>query len=118
MVSGIQEHEIYDQLGDLRLEAFALKEEILRLKKENLKLKDQIASKEKAVFKNDCYYFDDDGPYCPRCFDTKGMKVRMLESDNNMGTKFNRCPECNTQTVKENYQIETFEESYIPTGYL
>lgn len=106
LANGIEDHVIYDQLGDLRLEAYDLKTQVLELKEENRVLKEQIADAGKRTLDKECYYFNGDGPFCTCCYDSDGKKIRMHESDNNMGTKFNKCPKCGLKIKKEQYPFE------------
>lgn len=106
LANGIEDHVVYDQLGDLRLEAFSLKEEILKLKEENLTLKQKLSNEEEKEYKNECYYFKGEGPFCSHCFDTKGLKIRTHPVDNQMGTVSNDCPECKTWVIDHTYPFE------------
>lgn len=85
--------DLSNELADIKLEAAALKEQILTLEQENAVLsKTTSPSDEKPIgTKWGCYEFqDDDGLYCPACWDTKRQKCRTTR----VTSKFRLCPAC------------------------
>jgi len=106
MASGIEDHVVYNQLGDLRIEAYELKVQLLELKEENAMLKQRLTEAGQKEIKKNCYYFNDDGPYCTRCYDDEGKRILMHPFDNNSGMVFNRCPKCENLTEDHEYPYE------------
>lgn len=104
LINAAGNHELYERFGKLEKEIYNQNKELLELQKENDKLKQQLEEKNRPEYRNECYYFKDDGPYCPRCFDVENKKVHMLEEDNHLGTRFYVCPNCHTKVVKETYE--------------
>lgn len=100
--------ELIRTLLDVQKEALDLQEDNRRLKEENGRLMDVIEDVQKLVFRDDCYYFDDDGPYCSRCYDVEKKKVRMVKRDTGMGSIYNKCPNCNNEVLKETYDISCY----------
>lgn len=81
--------EIANNLKNVELKSaiLDLKEEILALREENMALKQQLAKKKEYNMQfsheDNCYWniLKDnakDGPYCPVCWDTKKLPVRLL----------------------------------------
>jgi hypothetical protein len=70
--------DLLSDLADLKLEAVGLKETIAKLEAENSLLKrTKPADDEKPIGRQwGCYKFkDDDGLYCPGCWDSKRLKA-------------------------------------------
>jgi hypothetical protein len=65
--------ELLGGLNEARARELDLLEEIRRLKEQVLKLEDAGT----FVFQGGLYYRGDEGPFCPRCFDTREKRVRM-----------------------------------------
>jgi len=69
--------DLCNQLADLKIEAASQKEQLAKLLEENALLKKTVQpTDEKPIGrKSGCYQFkDDDGLYCPGCWDSKRMK--------------------------------------------
>lgn len=81
----------------LQQEMLKIQEENTELIEENKKLKNVIEDIKKVEFKNNSYYFENEGPYCTKCYDDEKKKIRMLEEDNNMGVIYLVCPKCKTR---------------------
>ncbi len=84
--------------ADLRNAILDLKEEIVALREENIALKQQLAERKEYNMQfsheDNCYWNilkdkTKDGPYCPVCWDTKKLPVRLLGK---MG--YYRCHNC------------------------
>lgn len=81
-----------------------LREEYLRLREENLELRTKLheveeanAIKSQMVFEEPFYFKSEgeskDGPFCQRCYDAKGITMRLIKVDDNpFGS--HRCPDC------------------------
>lgn len=92
--------DLYKRILDLQAEALEMLEQNSELKNQINELKAKLSTKEKLIFKNSKYYFDETGPshkgpFCTKCWDTEGKLVNL--QDNYSG--YYRCPNCN-MTVK------------------
>lgn len=105
-VSDAGNHELYQKLQDITREAYELSLENMQLKEEVRTLREKQNNDDIKVYKEGAYYFAEDGPYCTNCYDDLGKKIRMHESDNNMGTIYNVCPKCKTEAKKEEYPYD------------
>ncbi|RUO22608.1 hypothetical protein CWE08_05390 [Aliidiomarina iranensis] len=86
--------DLSSELADLKLEAASHKEHIAALQEENTLLKrTSLPTDEKPIGRKwGCYQFkDDDGLYCPGCWDSKRKKSSTTRVD----TQFRHCPVCN-----------------------
>ena len=81
----------------LQQETLELQEKCSKLGKENKELKAIIDEVKSIKFKNNCYYFDEDGPYCTKCYDDEKKRMHMIEKDNNKGSIYYVCPKCKTE---------------------
>lgn len=84
-------------LADAKLEAAAMKEELIKLKEENALLKKiKPADDEEPIdTKWGCYQFKGkEGLYCTGCWDNKRKQILM----NNSIRGFRVCPVCNAKT--------------------
>ncbi|WP_418482687.1 hypothetical protein [Frisingicoccus sp.] len=88
---------------ELQQKMLELQEENINLNEEKRKLESIISEIKTIEFKDDCYYFDGDGPYCSRCYDAEKKKIRMLKFDTQLGSIYNRCPNCKNEVLKETY---------------
>ena len=85
--------DLSSELADVKVEAATLKLKLATLQEENALLKKTApAGDEKPIgTKWGCYQFtDDDGLYCPGCWDSKRMKIRTSRATSN----FRLCPVC------------------------
>jgi len=85
--------DLSSELADLKLEAASLKQRLAEIEEENrvLKQTSPAAEGEPTGRKWGCYQFrDDDGLYCPACWDSKRRK----SSTSRASTKFRYCPVC------------------------
>ena len=100
----IQNAEFKNLLADLNLELADTKLKLANIIDENAKLKQELTEAKHSkgqvphslVFKNGLYFTEeDDGPYCPGCYDSKGQQIRITKQK----PPFNRfgdyqCPTC------------------------
>lgn len=100
--------ELVKTILNLQEEMFKLLEKIKCLNEENEKLNEVINEIKTIEFKDDCYYFNGTGPYCSRCYDAEKKKIRMTKRDTQMGTIYNKCPNCRNEVLKERYEIPTY----------
>lgn len=84
---------------------------IKHLEEENKKLKEALEIKEKLIFENDAYWINKnrgkDGPFCTRCYDVEGRKVRLQQWYN---PAYYECPECHNR-VKARPGLDSSEFS-------
>ncbi|MBG1270797.1 hypothetical protein [Nostoc sp. WHI] len=72
-----------------------LKEKINALEKEVEKLKNP---KSKPIIKDGLYYIEDDGPFCPGCYDNNNKLIRVSEAPDAMKVLGRyRCQVCKAQ---------------------
>lgn len=98
--------ELREQLLFAKESLLNAKEEISDLKEENRKLLQELEKSKQTAstemeFRKAAYYVKgskDDGPYCPRCFDSDNKKVRLSK----LGPLLN-CPQCKNQIMPENF---------------
>ncbi|RKF30573.1 hypothetical protein [Paraburkholderia fungorum] len=86
--------DLSNELADLKLEAAILKERIVSLQEENALLSKTSESPHTKPTgrKWGCYQFaEDDGLYCPACWDSKRKK----SSTTRVNSRFRHCPVCN-----------------------
>ena len=82
----IQSADIKMLIADLSEQLAEAKISIAELLEKNLKLEEEIKSlkekkKEELVFKNGAYYsVNDDGPFCPGCYDKQKSKSRLIRN--------------------------------------
>ena len=105
LVSGIENHEIYDKLGDLQISAYELKTQILELKEENRLLKEQLSDKAIKKTVKETYFFGEEGPYCTCCYDNDNKKILLHKDDNYIGYIYYECPECKTRVLESTYDF-------------
>lgn len=91
------DYELYQELQDISVKAYDLTMENIELKNKISELQKIIDEEKEKIFKNQAYYFGDEGPYCTKCYDDEYKKIRMLEYDTKLGTIYNRCPKCQNQ---------------------
>jgi len=83
--------ELYEKISELLKENEVLKEKASALE-EKLKLKKSM------IFENRAYWIKDeernveDGPFCPTCWDSEKLQMRIIESTLDPGLK--RCSKC------------------------
>lgn len=83
--------ELYEKISELLKENEVLKEKVSALE-EKLKLKKSM------IFENRAYWIKDeegnveDGPFCPNCWDSEKLQMRIIESTLDPGLK--RCSKC------------------------
>lgn len=99
--------ELVKTILELQQEVLDMQEKNRELNEENRKLKGLIDELKIVEFKDDCYYFDGDGPYCSRCYDAEKKKIRMLKRDTGIGTIYDRCPNCGNEVLKATYDAPT-----------
>ncbi|QOV18925.1 hypothetical protein INP51_13960 [Blautia liquoris] len=92
--------ELANDLWNLETEMKNLVVENQKLQDENKKLHEVIDNVKVKEFRDNCYYFDGEGPFCSTCYDVRRIKVRMVERNNNAGSIYNRCPECKNEVFK------------------
>ncbi|UYK76878.1 hypothetical protein NG825_00240 [Xanthomonas sacchari] len=74
--------EFSNVLADLSMELAEVKIQLTGLREENEKLRRQIAHKEslELVFKDFAYFSkDNDGPFCPGCYDSSSKIIRLTK---------------------------------------
>jgi len=73
--------EAQEKILELREAALELQEENLALREELTKIKERLARSEALTFDGSVYWLVSDdkkeGPFCPKCHDTKDQMVRM-----------------------------------------
>ncbi len=73
--------EAQEKIIELREAALELQEENLNLKEELGELKRKLKEQETLSFDGDVYWQKGEehkeGPFCPKCYDTKAQKVRL-----------------------------------------
>jgi hypothetical protein len=78
--------EAQEKILELREAALELQEENLALKEELNQLKEELAKSDALSFENGVYWLSNngekEGPFCPKCHDTKGQLVRMHKDGN------------------------------------
>lgn len=98
------DHELYQKLQDISVKAYELQMENIELKNRIAKMEEKEKQDEIKVFKDKAYYFGNDGPYCTKCYDDEGKKIRMHERDNNYGVIYIECPKCNFSSKLREYE--------------
>lgn len=88
------DHELYQKLQDISVQAYELQMENIELKEKIRAFEEKEKDDTTKEFKNQTYYFSEEGPYCTKCYDDESKKIRMLEEDNNMGSIYYVCPKC------------------------
>ena len=86
--------DLSNELADVKLEVAGLKEKIADYQEEIRLLKATAPEKDEKPIgtKWGCYQFEnDDGLYCPGCWDSKRKKIRTSR----VNSKFRLCPVCN-----------------------
>lgn len=90
--------DLSDALGDARLEAADLKQQLSQLMDENLELRKRLDTKEQAepTYDGDLYAFPgDDGRYCPVCWNTRQLKMKVNKLEGPWASFGNYdCPSC------------------------
>lgn len=95
--------ELVKTILDLQQEMLELQDKNREMNEENKRLQEILNEIKKVEFKGNCYYFDEEGPYCTKCYDDEKKKMRMLEEDNNLGVVYYVCPKCKTRVfAREN----------------
>ena len=85
--------------------------ETIELFQENIELKgiisdleEKLTIKESLTFKNNSYWIikdgKEEGPFCPNCWDTKTLTVRLLPMPN---PPYIKCPNCNILLQGDKY---------------
>jgi len=83
--------ELYEKISKLLKENEALKEEVSKLE-EKLKLKKSM------IFENRAYWIKDengnikDGPFCPTCWDSEELRMRLIEGT--FDPVYKKCRKC------------------------
>ena len=77
--------EAQEQIMELREATIELQEENIELKEQIRNLQEQLKTKQKLNFNRGVYWVQDennqDGPFCPQCYDTTTLLVRLQDSD-------------------------------------
>ena len=96
--------ELYQNLQDISLKAYDLQMENIELKEKIAQMEEKERQDAVRTFKDRAYYFNDDGPYCTKCYDDEGKKIRMHERDNGTGIVYIECPKCKFSSVLRKYE--------------
>jgi len=90
------------QIIELQSDIMKLITENAKLKEENSELRTKLAFQEELVFHDDAYWTKSgEGPYCPGCWDTKRLAVRM-HGGATKGTF--GCPACDATAWTEEFR--------------
>ena len=97
--------EQVSQLLDVQKEALELLEQNGKLRKQVSELEDQIKIKGEVKIEGGVYYRypeegEREGPYCTRCYDVKGLLVRLVSYPTDLGGGSLQSPECRTYAPK------------------
>ncbi len=91
--------EFANALADLTMELSELKLKVSALLEENDRLKRELQKKQSKnlQFKDFAYYdAQNDGPYCPGCYDSNGKAVRLSATPKDFSDLASHiCPVCN-----------------------
>ena len=91
-------YKIFNEVGKLNeyKQILELQEENKRFKKENKELQKKLEFQDDLEYRNNVYWkkSNEDGPYCPRCWDGDKKSMRMTTK---VGGNFAICPECKTK---------------------
>lgn len=87
----LQVAELISALADAKIQAAESTELIAELEK-------QVKAKSQMKFNGSVYYRvtdegDEEGPWCPTCFDARSMEIR-LQKDTSASSRNWRCSEC------------------------
>jgi len=104
-IKKIDDVEMHKRILDVQAEILIMQEENKKLSEENSSLKEEVSQlKEKLKIthsiklENSLYWVPDSkgdksGPYCPNCWSTRQVLVRMTK-DSVRNRSYNKCPEC------------------------
>jgi len=89
----LQVAELIGALADARIQAAESSELITSLR-------EQLKSKDEMKFDGEVYYKvkedkEQDGPFCPTCFDEKGMEIRLHQNRSRASDSRWICKSCN-----------------------
>ena len=88
------------QLADLKNLSADIKLENASLKEKVIALENQLSLKEILVYDNKWRAYmskSGDGPFCTRCYDEKGLKIRLKEPNSMLRQAGMSCPSCLTE---------------------
>jgi len=92
--------ELERQLMDARQEFNDLREANFELQKKVKELEEELSRTRGAVYYREPWYYsknsdgNEDGPFCPNCYDTKKQLVRAPRRTVGMGGVIQECPSC------------------------
>ena len=82
LISAVENKDLLESFAKYQQDIFALSSENVGLKEENAKLKQQLATREELVLRNNFYWIeggeDPKQPYCVRCTDAADTPKPML----------------------------------------
>lgn len=91
--------ELINALTDARIQAAESAELIASLQQ-------QLKSKSEMRFDGSVYYRvkeggGEDGPWCPTCYDARGLEIRLQKINNPRSNYAWRCKECNAAYIQQ-----------------
>jgi hypothetical protein len=95
MIQKLDNLDLLKRMVELQEQVYELVLQNRDVKDENRLLSEKLATREQMEFRKNAYWRSDEGPFCPRCFDTQTLVVRMLSSKGFAP----QCPECKTCAV-------------------
>jgi hypothetical protein len=107
--------DLQKQLMDAREEFNDLREANHSLMQEVGELKEQLRRAQGGVFWREPWYYtsnedeEEDGPFCPNCYDTKKLLVRAPRREVSGGGVLQTCPSCNFERWEREPRAESFE---------
>jgi len=93
--------ELQEKLMQFREEAMDLQEENLKLRNRIQELEEEASKRDELLFDGEVYWRkksngSNDGPFCQKCYDTKGQLVRLQDAKRFVAHRDWLCFECTT----------------------
>jgi len=85
----------YEKISKLTEENSDLKNKLVEASRKVITLEKKINQKKNLVYRNNCYWDEEGGSYCSRCFDEFDMPIRIHPTY--VGSNFFICPKCKTE---------------------
>lgn len=88
--------EAQEKIMELREASIELQEENFNLLEEVRFLRSKLEEKEELTFNGNVYYIgnDNDGPFCPTCYDSESKLIRLHKYDNQVDGAEWHCKVC------------------------
>lgn len=108
--SGSKDFQLLNAVMEIQKELISIQNENRDLRMENHELKNIDITRGHLVKKVNCYYKDDEGPFCTNCFDSEGKLIYLiLDPVNGKKAVFGRCPHCKTEKIETNIINQDWE---------